>query len=131
MITLARKDAAEKALKPPQVAFVKAVLTEKLPIESNSVDCILSNCIPNLLSMEGRVSLFKELYRILKPEGRVILDDVGHFLKFPKILSFTRPLDCREKTNPRQHKERHQCPLFWSHYSGGVSINSQGSWVVG
>ena len=100
MITLARKNAAEKGLKPPQVAFVKVVLTEKLPIESNSVDCILSNCIANLLPLEGRVSLLKEVYRILKPEGRVILDDVGHFMIFLKILVH-ETLDCREETDPR------------------------------
>lgn len=77
MINLARKNAAKKGLKPPNVAFVHAVLTEPLPIESNSVDCILSNCVVNLLPFEGKASLLKEIYRILKPGGRVVLDDVS------------------------------------------------------
>lgn len=76
MIDLARKNAAKKGLKPPHVAFVQALLTEPLPIESNSVDCILSNCVVNLLPFEGKASLLKEVYRILKPGGRIVLDDV-------------------------------------------------------
>ena len=76
MIARARSNATAKGLKPPQVAFVKALLTEPLPIESNSVDCILSNCVVNLLPPEGKASLLKEVTRILKPGGRVVLDDV-------------------------------------------------------
>lgn len=76
MIALARKNAALKGFKPPQVAFVQTSLTESLPIESNSVDCILSNCVVNLLPMEGKANLLKEVYRILKSGGRVVIDDV-------------------------------------------------------
>ena len=78
MISLARKNAAKKGLNPPHVAFVEALLTEVLPIESNSVDCVLSNCVINLLPMEGKASLLKEVHRILKPGGRVVLDDVRY-----------------------------------------------------
>ncbi|KIJ60212.1 hypothetical protein HYDPIDRAFT_117481 [Hydnomerulius pinastri MD-312] len=56
MLALARRNAANKGLKPPQVAFVKAVLTEDLPIQSNSIDCVLSNCAINLLPTEGKRS---------------------------------------------------------------------------
>lgn len=96
MITAARKNAAMEGLKPPHVAFVKAFLTENLPIESNSVDCILSNPVANpvakLLPLEGRASLFKEVNRILRPEGRVVWGDVGLFqIYIPKMLLFTRP----------------------------------------
>ena len=78
MISLARKNAAKKGLNPPHVTFVEALLTEALPIESNSVDCVLSNCVINLLPMEGKASLLKEVHRILKPGGRVVLDDVRY-----------------------------------------------------
>ncbi|KAF9045091.1 S-adenosyl-L-methionine-dependent methyltransferase [Panaeolus papilionaceus] len=76
MIELARRNAAQKDLKPPQVAFVQASLTEPLPLESNSVDCILSNCVLNLLPHDGKVSLLKEVFRVLKPGGRIVLDDI-------------------------------------------------------
>jgi len=76
MVSLARKNTSKKGLNPPQVAFVEALLTEALPIESNSVDCVLSNCVINLLPMEGKAGLLKEVHRILKPGGRVVLDDI-------------------------------------------------------
>ena len=76
MITRARRIAAAKGLKPPHVAFVKAALTGDLPVESNSVDCILSNCVINLLPPAGKLKVMQEVYRILRPGGRVSLDDV-------------------------------------------------------
>jgi len=106
MIARARSNAAAKGLKPPQVAFVKAPLTERLPIESNSVDCILSNCVVNLLPPEGKASLLKEVTRILKPGGRVVLDDVRPLLSnIPKAPRFTRCLDCREKEHSGGYEE--------------------------
>ena len=106
MIARARSNAAAKGLKPPQVAFVKALLTEPLPIESNSVDCILSNCVVNLLPPEGKASLLKEVTRILKPGGRVVLDDVRSLLSYiPKAPRFTRCLDRRKKEHSREHEE--------------------------
>lgn len=78
MIDLARANAAKKGLKPPHVAFIKAQLIETLPIESNSVDCILSNCVVNLLPLDGKAALLKEMHRILKPGGRIVLDDVSY-----------------------------------------------------
>ncbi|KAH7908531.1 S-adenosyl-L-methionine-dependent methyltransferase [Hygrophoropsis aurantiaca] len=76
MITLARRNAAKKGLKPPHVAFVQALLTEPLPIASDSMDCILSNCVINLLPISGKAALLKEVHRVLKPGGRIVLDDI-------------------------------------------------------
>ncbi|KIJ52401.1 hypothetical protein M422DRAFT_222930 [Sphaerobolus stellatus SS14] len=76
MIVLARKNAARKNLKPPHVAFAQAFLTEKLPIVSSSIDCILSNCVINLLPEAGKASLLKEAYRVLRGGGRIVLDDI-------------------------------------------------------
>jgi len=86
MITRARRIAAAKALKPPHVAFVKAALTGDLPVESNSVDCILSNCVINLLPPVGKRKVMQEVYRILRPGGRVSLDDIIAQKPFPDSL---------------------------------------------
>ncbi|KAF8656406.1 hypothetical protein AX16_002551 [Volvariella volvacea WC 439] len=76
MIALARRNATKHNLRPPQVSFVRASLTEDLPIASSSVDCVLSNCVINLLPPSGKAHIIKEIYRVLKPGGRVILDDI-------------------------------------------------------
>jgi arsenite methyltransferase len=76
MISLARRNAAKQNLKPPHVAFVQASLDKALPIEPDSVDCILSNCVVNLLHPAGKINLLKEAYRVLKPGGRIVLDDI-------------------------------------------------------
>ncbi|EGO04041.1 hypothetical protein SERLA73DRAFT_158418 [Serpula lacrymans var. lacrymans S7.3] len=76
MIALARRNAARKNLRPPQVAFVQTLLTKPLPIASESVDCVMSNCVINLLPNAGKAALLKEVHRVLKPGGRVVLDDI-------------------------------------------------------
>jgi ubiquinone/menaquinone biosynthesis C-methylase UbiE len=76
MIALARRNAYKQGVRPPQAAFVQASLIDPLPINSGSIDCILSNCVINLLPLAGKASLLKETYRVLKPGGRIVLDDV-------------------------------------------------------
>jgi ubiquinone/menaquinone biosynthesis C-methylase UbiE len=76
MIKRARQNAKSKTLRPPHVAFVQADLTKALPITSNSIDCVLSNCVINLLPLNGKANLLKEIHRVLKPGGRLFADDV-------------------------------------------------------
>ncbi|KAF8626489.1 hypothetical protein AX17_006545 [Amanita inopinata Kibby_2008] len=76
MVELARQNAAKQNFKSPNVSFVQASLTENLPITSDSVDCILSNCVINLLPLAGKAGLMKEAHRVLRPGGRMTLDDI-------------------------------------------------------
>jgi ArsR family transcriptional regulator len=44
---------------------------ENLPVESESIDIVISNCVINLAP--DKLKVFKEAYRVLKPDGKMYL----------------------------------------------------------
>jgi SAM-dependent methyltransferase len=71
MLALARRNAAEAGM--PNVHFLKGVI-EEIPLPTDSVDVVISNCVINLST--DKPAVLTEIARVLKPGGRIGVSDV-------------------------------------------------------
>jgi SAM-dependent methyltransferase len=58
---------------------------EALPVESGTVDAVTSNCVINLVPDKGAV--FREVARVLKPGGRMVVADIVLDAPLPKAVA--------------------------------------------
>jgi len=68
--------------------FVKLVKGDALllPIEDNSIDVAAQNCLFNIFKHDDLKKALQEMYRVLKPRGRLVLSDPTCEQKMPENL---------------------------------------------
>jgi SAM-dependent methyltransferase len=85
MIELARRNASKlEGGAPTNVEFRLATIDD-LPLEDESVDCVISNCVINLAP--DKRAVFREIARVLKPGGRLAVSDIALKRALPLELS--------------------------------------------
>ena len=73
MLEKARKNANDNGY--TNVEFRKGDIERRIPVEDNTADLVISNCVINLTT--DKAATFKEIYRILKNDGgRMMISDM-------------------------------------------------------
>lgn len=79
MLEKARNNASKRGF--TNIEFLEGDI-ENVPLPDKTVDVVVSNCVLNLLPQKDKV--FKEIYRVLKPNGHFCISDVVLNGFFPK-----------------------------------------------
>jgi len=80
---LQRARANKSKLGIPNAEFREGMI-ENMPLESSSIDRIISNCVINLVPDKRKA--FAEMYRVLKPAGKFTVSDIVSVGEIPKDM---------------------------------------------
>jgi SAM-dependent methyltransferase len=84
------------------VEFRKGDIEKKIPVNDSTADLVISNCVINL-TIE-KVSAFREVYRVLKQGGRMVISDLVTDAEVaPSSVSVEKWCSCLDGALTKQH----------------------------
>jgi arsenite methyltransferase len=83
MLALARRNASQHSY--TNVSFVESDITST-PLADGIADCIVSNCVINLVPENKKHLVFKDMSRLLKIGGRIAISDLLALKELPDAI---------------------------------------------